>query len=97
MQDKAAPIVLLRAAGEPLAAGVAPGDDKLGFMLPYTPLHTLLMTELDNPIVLTSGNVSDEPQCTDNDEALQNCLASPIIFCCTSATSSTGWTIRWRG
>jgi len=71
LQNKAAPIVLLPAAGEPLATGVAPGDDKLGFMLPYTPLHTLLMAELDNPIVLTSGNVSDEPQCTDNDEALQ--------------------------
>ncbi|OAI19024.1 carbamoyltransferase HypF [Methylomonas koyamae] len=71
LQDKAAPIVLLRKAGEILAAGVAPGEDKLGFMLPYTPLHTLLMQELDNPIVLTSGNVSDEPQCTDNDEALQ--------------------------
>ncbi|BBL60178.1 carbamoyltransferase HypF [Methylomonas koyamae] len=80
LQDKAAPIVLLRAAGEPLAAGVAPGDDKLGFMLPYTPLHTLLMTELDNPIVLTSGNVSDEPQCTDNDEALQKLLGIADYF-----------------
>ncbi|MGZ5025983.1 MAG: Kae1-like domain-containing protein, partial [Methylobacter sp.] len=40
-----------------------------GFMLPYTPLHTLLMQQLDTPIVLTSGNISDEPQCTDNDEA----------------------------
>ncbi len=67
--DKAAPIVLLAATGESLAPGVAPHDDKLGFMLPYTPLHTLLLQNLDAPIVLTSGNISDEPQCTDNDEA----------------------------
>ncbi|WP_446808404.1 carbamoyltransferase HypF [Methylomonas sp. 2BW1-5-20] len=69
LQERAAPIVLLRAGSEALAAGVAPGDDKLGFMLPYTPLHTLLVQELDAPIVLTSGNISDEPQCTDNADA----------------------------
>ncbi|MBL6986932.1 MAG: carbamoyltransferase HypF [Methylobacter sp.] len=69
LHDKAAPIVLLKAQGESLAPGVAPDDDKLGFMLPYTPLHTLLLQDLDSPIVLTSGNISDEPQCTDNDEA----------------------------
>ena len=66
LRDKAAPIVLLAAQGETLAPGVAPDDDKLGFMLPYTPLHTLLMQCVDAPIVLTSGNISDEPQCTDN-------------------------------
>lgn len=69
LHDKAAPIVLLSAHGETLAPGVAPDDDKLGFMLPYTPLHTLLLQDLDAPSVLTSGNISDEPQCTDNDEA----------------------------
>lgn len=69
LHDKAAPIVLLSASGETLASGIAPSDDKLGFMLPYTPLHTLLLQDLDSPIVLTSGNISDEPQCTDNDEA----------------------------
>lgn len=69
LQERAAPIVLLQAQGESLAPGVAPDDDKRGFMLPYTPLHTLLMQELDAPIVLTSGNISDEPQCTDNAEA----------------------------
>ncbi|MCQ8106183.1 carbamoyltransferase HypF [Methylomonas sp. SURF-2] len=67
--DKAAPIVLLQAQGEALAAGIAPGDDKLGFMLPYTPLHSLLLAELEAPIVLTSGNLSDEPQCIANDTA----------------------------
>ncbi len=69
LHDKAAPIVLLTASGVAVAPGVAPDDDKLGFMLPYTPLHTLLLQDLDVPIVLTSGNISDEPQCTDNDEA----------------------------
>lgn len=69
LRDKAAPIVLLQARGEALAAGIAPGDDKLGFMLPYTPLHSLLLAALDTPIVLTSGNISDEPQCTDNADA----------------------------
>jgi len=69
LHDKAAPIVLLTAPGGTLAPGVSPDDDKLGFMLPYTPLHTLLLQDLDTPIVLTSGNISDEPQCTDNDEA----------------------------
>ncbi|MGJ0428921.1 carbamoyltransferase HypF [Methylobacter sp.] len=69
LHDEAAPIVLLAAHGMALAPGIAPDDDKLGFMLPYTPLHNLLMQELDAPIVLTSGNISDEPQCTDNDEA----------------------------
>ncbi|MEI8571827.1 carbamoyltransferase HypF [Methylomonas sp. LW13] len=69
LEDRAAPIVLLPAQGEYLASGVASGDDKLGFMLPYTPLHSLLMQELQAPIVLTSGNISDEPQCIANAEA----------------------------
>jgi hydrogenase maturation protein HypF len=69
LHDKAAPIVLLSSQSEAVASAVAPDDDKLGFMLPYTPLHTLLLQNLDAPIVLTSGNISDEPQCTGNDEA----------------------------
>lgn len=69
LQDKSAPIVLLTAQGRAVAAEVAPGDNKLGFMLPYTPLHTLLFKDLDVPIVLTSGNISDEPQCINNDDA----------------------------
>ncbi|MGH8215753.1 MAG: Sua5/YciO/YrdC/YwlC family protein, partial [Rhodanobacteraceae bacterium] len=70
LQGSAAPIVLLEASGlEALAPGVAPGQRQFGFMLPYTPLHHLLMAELDAPIVLTSGNRSEEPQCIANDEA----------------------------
>jgi hydrogenase maturation protein HypF len=56
------PVVLLpRRAGAPVAAAVAPGNRHLGIMLPYTPLHHLLLREAGRPIVLTSGNVSDEP------------------------------------
>jgi hydrogenase maturation protein HypF len=66
----AAPIVLLRADGpEQIATGIAPGHATYGFMLPYSPLHHLLMDGLDAPIVLTSGNRSGAPQCIDNDEA----------------------------
>ncbi len=67
----AAPIVLLpRRPEAPVASGVAPGTPLLGVMLPYTPLHHLLMQELGIPVVATSGNLSDEPICIDNGEAL---------------------------
>ena len=70
LTNPAAPIVLLqRRAGVALAQSIAPGLRHYGFMLPYTPLHHLLMAQLDGPLVLTSGNHSDEPQCIDNDEA----------------------------
>ncbi|MDD1621531.1 MAG: carbamoyltransferase HypF [Methylococcaceae bacterium] len=71
LSDPAAPIVILAKQGKPLADAVAPGEDKLGCMLPYTPLHHILMQALDTPIVLTSGNRSDEPQCISNDDARQ--------------------------
>lgn len=54
-----------------LAPSLSPGIHTLGFMLPYTPLHHLILKRMDRPIVLTSGNLSDEPQCIDNDEARQ--------------------------
>ena len=57
------PIVLLRRRpGAPVADGVAPRNPFLGVMLPYTPLHHLLLHDLDGrPLVMTSGNRSDEP------------------------------------
>jgi len=69
LQYRAAPIVVLQGTGEPLASGIAPGQNTLGFMLPYTPLHHLLMLELERPMVLTSGNRSEEPQSIDNLDA----------------------------
>jgi hydrogenase maturation protein HypF len=47
--------------GASVAAGVAPGLPELGLMLPYTPLHHLLMARVGRPLVMTSGNLSDEP------------------------------------
>ncbi len=69
LSSSVAPIVLLEMAGEPLAPGVAPDQRLVGFMLAYSPLHHLLMAQLDIPIVLTSGNLSEEPQAIDNDDA----------------------------
>jgi hydrogenase maturation protein HypF len=53
-----------------LAASVAPGNRQLGVMLPYTPLHHLLLREFGRPIVLTSGNISDEPIAYRDEDAL---------------------------
>lgn len=70
LASPAAPIVLCEANdGERLPEAVAPGVNTLGFMLPYTPLHHLLLEGIEQPIVLTSGNLSDEPQCIDNQQA----------------------------
>lgn len=75
------PIILLRRREDsPVAVEVAPGQNTLGFMLPYTPLHYLLFSaEVDQgggeprldlpPLVMTSANLSEEPICTDNAEA----------------------------
>ena len=68
------PIVLLdRLTAADLTDGLAPGLGILGLMLPYTPLHHLLLNQPRAPLalVMTSGNRSDEPICTDNDEALR--------------------------
>ncbi len=68
------PIVLLeQRADSTLAKGIAPGLGIIGLMLPYTPLHHLLLTQAEMPLalVMTSGNRSDEPICTGNEEALR--------------------------
>jgi hydrogenase maturation protein HypF len=70
LTSPAAPIVLLKIKEDKkLALSVAPGQNTLGFMLPYTPLHHLILRRMKNPIVLTSGNISDEPQCITNEDA----------------------------
>jgi hydrogenase maturation protein HypF len=72
-----APIVLVRRVSgitnsqSAVAPCVAPGNPNLGVMLPCTPLHHLLMRELDFPIIATSGNLSEEPICTDEHDALK--------------------------
>jgi len=67
------PIVLLRRAGSAtsaIAPSVAPGIPQLGAMLPYAPLHHLLLRGAARPLVATSGNLADEPICVDEHEAL---------------------------
>jgi hydrogenase maturation protein HypF len=95
--SSARPIVLLKRKPESnIAKEVAPNQDWIGVMLPYTPLHHLLFTTrnarfisqvdegdinvaLQNPLVMTSGNLSEEPIATDNDEARTH-LASGRCF-----------------
>ncbi len=66
-----APIVLMRPLeqGTRLAEAIAPDSNWLGCMLPYTPLHHLLLAAFDGPLVMTSGNRSGMPQVIDNDAA----------------------------
>ena len=75
LESPEAPIVLVQILSGGLNAsitpGVAPNNPFLGAMLPYTPLHHLLMADLGGPVVATSGNLSDEPICIDEHEALE--------------------------
>ena len=68
-----APIILLKKKpnSDYLADNLAPRNRYLGVMLPYMPLHHILMQELGFPVVATSGNISEETLCTDNHEAVQ--------------------------
>jgi hydrogenase maturation protein HypF len=66
------PIVLLKwKSGSTVAVAVAPKLKHLGVMLPYTPLHHILMRETGLPLVMTSGNLSEEPIASNNEEALR--------------------------
>jgi hydrogenase maturation protein HypF len=82
LESAATPIVLLRrrAGVGAIAPAVAPDNPTLGVMLPYTPLHHLLMAELGFPIVATSGNLSDEPICIEEYEALERLGSIADIF-----------------
>ncbi|MBO0688140.1 MAG: carbamoyltransferase HypF, partial [Candidatus Dormibacteraeota bacterium] len=75
----ARPIVLLRARSE-LAAGIAPGLRELGVLLPTTPLHHLLVHDFDGPLVMTSGNRSEEPICRDEAGAREHLGAIADVF-----------------
>jgi hydrogenase maturation protein HypF len=79
LQSTARPIVLLRRKpGSNITKEVAPNQDFIGVMLPYTPLHYLLLEKADDfpsALVMTSGNLSEEPIATDNQEARER-LAS---------------------
>ena len=64
------PIVRRERPGD-IHPSVAPGNRYLGVMLPYTPLHHILMRDVGRPLVMTSGNLSEEPIAQDNGEALR--------------------------
>lgn len=71
LRSPEAPIVLLRRNGrDDIALDAVPHNPFLGIMLPSTPLHHLLMRDLDEPIVATSSNLAEEPICTDERQAL---------------------------
>lgn len=71
LNSRERPIVLLqRKVDTEISEDVAPGVRTLGFMLPYTPLHFLLFDDLDKPMVMTSGNLSDEPISYRDEEAM---------------------------
>jgi hydrogenase maturation protein HypF len=87
LRSPEAPIVLLRQNKSALRTShftlsslVAPGNPCLGVLLPYTPLHHLLMAELGFPVIATSGNLSDEPICTDEHEALERLRGITDVF-----------------
>jgi len=73
LQSPECPIVLLRwkHSSSSISPAVAPNLKYLGVMLPYTPLHHILLRETGIPLVMTSGNLSEEPIAKDNDEALR--------------------------
>ena len=72
LEGRRRPIVLARRRGDaPVAPSVAPGHRDLGVMLPYSPLHHLLLDETRTTLVMTSGNVSDEPIAYRDGEAME--------------------------
>ena len=75
------PVLLADCAkGSPLSPAVAPGQSTVGIFLPYTPLHHMLLGRVDRPLVMTSGNKTDEPIATGNEEALERLAGIADIF-----------------
>jgi hydrogenase maturation protein HypF len=79
LRGPARPIVLLPSRGG-LAPSIAPGLREVGVMLPATPLHHLLLHDFGGPLVMTSGNVSEEPICRDDHEARERLAGVADVF-----------------
>lgn len=76
LKSPEAPIVLMPAKGpKRLPDAIAPGLKLLGFMLPTTPLHLLILRRMNRPAVMTSGNLSDEPQVISENDAYERLAA----------------------
>jgi hydrogenase maturation protein HypF len=73
-------VVAPRVPGARVASGVAPRSRELGVMLPYSPLHHLLLADVGAPLVMTSGNVSDEPIAFENEDALERLAGIADVF-----------------
>ena len=81
LNSAASPIILLpRLGSSSLAPEVAPGNPWIGVLLPYAPLHLLLLQSLRRPVVATSGNLSEEPLCTDENDAHRRLAAIADAF-----------------
>ena len=83
LTSSAAPIVLLRRrddSARPIASEVAPRLTELGAMLPYTPLQHLLLAQVGRPLVMTSGNATDEPIVHDDADARRRLHAIADLF-----------------
>ena len=80
-----------------VADSVAPGSPWLGVILPYTPLHHLLCADVGRPLVMTSGNRSDEPIATGDDEARSASATSPTPSSPTTARSTAAARTRSHG
>ncbi|HEV3363204.1 MAG TPA: carbamoyltransferase HypF, partial [Acidimicrobiia bacterium] len=81
LEGPARPVVLLeRRADAGIAPSVAPGNRRLGVMLPYTGLHHLLAAAIGEPFVLTSGNLSDEPIAHDDEDARRRLAGIADVF-----------------
>jgi hydrogenase maturation protein HypF len=90
LQSSAAPIVLAKAKQDPsgfknlkgLINSVAPNQALLGVMLPYTAIHHLLFAEINQPLIATSANLSSEPICIDNNQAIEKLVHVADFFLC---------------
>lgn len=81
LKDPSRPIVLLKKKNDcKISKEIAPNLDHIGIIMPYTPLHFLLMQNLNDPIVLTSGNLSEEPISIDNNEAISRLSKIADLF-----------------
>ena len=91
------PIVLAKRKNAHLSPIISPDNSYIGIMLPYTPLHHLLLNALDFPLVMTSGNLAEEPICTDNLQAFTNLATIADLFLWHNRSISCGYddSVAW--